>query len=415
MNLVRGLVEGFREIEAHKFRSLLTVSGVVLGVASLMAMFAVVEGMTEGMRFALNQFGGVERVRIDDAEVPRHQEAIREISPGRTYADVLALRSLPSVALVSPEKRVNRQVMITQGGRLYPLVGLRGVEEPYIQINDYYRVKSGRFISELDAERRHRVLVLGSRAEEALFAGTGVEPVGARVRVENISFTVIGVLERSGISSRDERVMMPLSTMMELYFAANVVNGVDQGPDRRLQELSVKVADFSRFNETLEQMRAVLLQTHRGIQDFGFRTAEDWFDAIEGQVKGARLSGGMVAVVCLLAGGVGITNIMLASIKERTREIGVRRAIGAQPWDIFSQITVEVFLLALMGGALGVVAGYGLVEVVKEISTPERQPLVRQVHVWISFAAGVMVGLAGGLVPAWKAATLEPIEALRYE
>jgi putative ABC transport system permease protein len=182
-----------------------------------------------------------------------------------------------------------------------------------------------------------------------------------------------------------------------------------------LSEISVKVADYGRFEQALEQMRTVLLQTHRGIQDFGFRTAEDWFEAIEGQVKGARLSGGMVAAVCLLAGGVGITNIMLASIKERTREIGVRRALGAQPWDIFSQITIEVLLLALIGGALGVVAGFGLIEIIKEISTPDRQPLLRTAHIWISFASGVAVGLLGGLIPAWKAATLEPIQALRYE
>jgi ABC-type antimicrobial peptide transport system permease subunit len=415
MNPVRGVVEGFREIASHQFRSLLTVSGVVLGVASLMAMFAVVEGMTEGMRFALNRFGGVERVRIEDAEVPRHQESIREISPGRTYADVEALRSLSLIEIVSPEKRINRVLSLFHENRQFAAFGVRGVEHSYLAMNEYYQMGRGRFISDLDVERRNRVLVIGSAVEEALFRGTGVDPVGARVRVDNIGFTVIGVFERSSFRMLNDRVFMPLSTCMELFFTANVVNGIDQGPDRKLNDISVKVADYGRFEQALEQMRAVLLQTHRGIQDFGFRTAEDWFEAIEGQVKGARLSGGMVAVVCLLAGGVGITNIMLASIKERTREIGVRRAIGAQPWDIFSQITIEVLLLALIGGALGVAAGYGLIEVIKEISTPDRQPLLRTAHVWISFASGVAVGLLGGLVPAWKAATLEPIQALRYE
>jgi putative ABC transport system permease protein len=415
MNPIRGIVEGFREIASHRFRSLLTVSGVVLGVASLMAMFAVVEGMTEGMRLALNRFGGVERVRIEDTEVPRHQESIREISPGRTYADVEALRRLSLIEIVSPEKRINRVLSIFHGNRQFDAFGVRGVEQSFLNVNEFFQIGRGRFISDLDVERRHRVLVIGSAVEEALFRGTGVNPVGARVRVDNIGFTVIGVFQRSPFRMVNDRVFMPLSTCMELFFAANVVNGIDQGPDRKLSEISVKVADYGRFEQALEQMRTVLLQTHRGIQDFGFRTAEDWFDAIENQVKGARLSGGMVAAVCLLAGGVGITNIMLASIKERTREIGVRRALGAQPWDIFSQITIEVLLLALIGGALGVVAGFGLIEIIKEISTPDRQPLLRTAHIWISFASGVAVGLLGGLIPAWKAATLEPIQALRYE
>lgn len=415
MNPVRGVVEGIREILSHKFRSLLTVSGVVLGVASLMAMLAVVEGMTEGMRFSLNRFGGVERVRIDDAEVPREQEHIREISPGRTYQDVEALRRLPLITSVSPEKRLKRVVALSHQNRRFDAYGIRGVERELLEAVRFFRIGRGRFITDLDAERRQRVLVIGTRVEEALFRGTGTDALGADVRVEGVVFKVVGVLEQTSFGMINDRIFMPLSTMMELFFAANVQGGVDQGPDRKLSEISVKVVDYAHFNEALEQMRAVLLLTHRGIQDFGFRTAEDWFDAIERQVKGARLSGGMVALVCLLAGAVGITNIMLASIKERTREIGVRRAIGAQPWDIFSQILIEVFLLALLGGGLGVVAGYGLIEWIKEISTPDRQPVLLPVHLLLSFAAGVAVGIFGGIVPAWKAASLEPIEALRYE
>jgi putative ABC transport system permease protein len=416
MNLLRGIIEGFREIFSHKFRSMLTTSGIVLGVASLMAMFAVVEGMTEGMRYALNRFGGVERVQIDAAEVPRHQESSKDISPGRTYQDVLALRAGGTLfAAVSPEKRLNRVVAVSHGNRRSFVMGIRGVEKEYMEMNDVHRLADGRFITDLDVDRRHRVLVLGPDNVKQLFAGTGVDPVGARVQIEGIGFTVVGAMTPSDMRWVNNRVFMPLSTMQELFFAANVQGGIDQGPNTQLDELHVKVADYDQFAAALEQMRSILLQTHRGIEDFGFRTREDWFEAIEGQVNGARLSGGMVALVCLLAGGVGITNIMLASIKERTREIGVRRAIGAQPWDIFSQITIEVFLLAIIGGVLGVVAGLGLIEVIKEISTAERQPLVRTDHIMVSFIAGVVVGLAAGFIPARKAATLEPIEALRYE
>lgn len=415
MNPVRAVVEGMREIGAHQFRSLLTVSGVVLGVASLMAMFAVVEGMTEGMRAALNRFGGVERVRIDQAEVPPEQEAIKEISPGRTYLDVEALRKIPLLEMVSPEMRINRTVVLTHANRVYSVNEVRGVEKEYLTITEIYRLAEGRFICDLDVERRHRVLVLGDIAREELFGGRREAVAGSQVKVDGVIFTVVGVMERTGIRPRDQQVMMPISSMAEIFLAARVVGGVNQGPDHRLHDIEVRVWDVRHLEAALEQMRTVLHETHRGIQDFGFRTMEDWFDGIERQVQGSRWSGGMVAAVCLLAGGVGITNIMLASIRERTREIGVRRAIGARPADIFVQIFVEVVLLSLLGGALGVLAGYGLVEVVAGILPPERAPIVLWNHAVLSFCAGVLVGMCGGLVPAWKAAGLEPIEALRYE
>ncbi len=414
MNAMLGIKEGLNEIRSHKFRSLLTVSGVVLGVASLMAMFAVVEGMTAGMRLNLNRFGGVERVSIDSVEIPPEQESIKDLSRGRTYEDVRALRlQVPLIEVVSPEKRVNRVIQVVHGNRRTQIFGLRGVEDEFLQVDTWNELEKGRFITDLDLEHLNLVVVLGAAQVKDLFPDG--DSLGKKVRLDSVDFTVIGVLKKSPLRFVNSRSFIPLSTMMELYYGVQMVGGVNQGPVVMLDEINVKVRDFGTFGSALEQIRMVLNATHRGVQDFGFRTREDWFEAIEAQVMGARLSGGLVAVVCLLAGAVGITNIMLASIKERTREIGVRRAIGAQPWDIFSQIAMEVFLLALLGGVLGVVAGWGLVEFLEKVADQENSPVIRLDHTLISLASGIAIGMGGGFLPALRAAQLEPIEALRYE
>jgi putative ABC transport system permease protein len=414
MNAMLGIIEGLNEIRSHKFRSLLTVSGVVLGVASLMAMFAVVEGMTAGMRLNLNRFGGVERVSIDSVEIPPEQESIKDLSRGRTYDDVRAIRlQAPLIEVVSPEKRVNRVIQVVYGNRRTQIFGLRGVEDEFLQVDTWNELEKGRFITDVDLEHLNRVVVLGAAQAKDLFPDG--DSLGKKVRFETVDFTVIGVLKKNPHQFLNSRCFIPLSTMMELYYGVQMVGGVNQGPAVMLDEINVKVRDFGTFGPALEQLRMVLDATHRGVQDFGLRTREDWFEAIEAQVMGARLSGGLVAVVCLLAGAVGITNIMLASIKERTREIGVRRAIGAQPWDIFSQIAMEVFLLALLGGVLGVVAGWGLVGFLEKVAEHENAPVIRLDHTLISLASGIAIGMGGGLLPALRAAQLEPIEALRYE
>lgn len=411
---LHGIIEGIREILSHKFRSLLTVSGVVLGVASLMAMFAMIEGMTEGMRRDFIRFGFAERVTIDRAEVPTEQLAMKDLSKGRTYDDVTALRKhAPLITVVSPSKQLNRVVSAVHGSRRTQIFGLTGVEDEFLLMDSWNELGRGRFITDLDLENRSRVVVLGSIHAGSLFPAG--DSIGKKIRLDGIDFTVVGVLKKTGNRWLDNRTCIPLSTMFVTFFNSNVQAGVDQGPDFSLDEIQVRVGNFEKFQQALEQIRAVLDATHRGVQDYGLRTREDWFATIESQVMGARLSGGMVAVVCLMAGAVGITNIMLASIKERTREIGVRRAIGARPWDIFSQIVIEVFLLAVLGGVLGVAVGWGLVEFLDYLAGDVATPIIRFDQVLISLASGMAVGLGGGFIPAFRASQLEPIEALRYE
>jgi putative ABC transport system permease protein len=415
MNPLLGIQEGFREIWSHKFRSFLTGIGIVLGVSSLMSMFALTNGQAIEFRETMETWGGAERVQIVDRPVPEEQESLKDLSPGRTYADVLALRRAPFIRLVSPEQRMSQGATIEFEGRQFRSRWIRGVEEPFLEIENH-RVALGRFFNDVDSRNRSRVMVLGARARETLFGDVPLEEVlNSKVRLNGVSFTVVGLLENYDNRFKDQVVVIPFQTMQELFFSSDVRNGVDLGPIRTINRLTVQVQSMEVFDEALEQMRNILLQTHKGVEDFGFNTRENWFESIEASVAGVRLSGFIVSGVTLIAAGVGITNIMMASIRERTREIGVRRALGAGQADLFLQICMEALVLALLGGLLGIGAGYGLIYLLEDMLKEYAVPVIDMKSILFSFVASVFIGFLAGIAPAAQAARMKPIEALRFE
>ncbi|MEO8425710.1 MAG: FtsX-like permease family protein, partial [Verrucomicrobiota bacterium] len=213
---------------------------------------------------------------------------------------------------------------------------------------------------------------------------------------------------------KNNTIYIPLNTMW-IKFRSAGGGGTNTFADPRLSVLNVKVADIDLLEPALQQARNVMMHTHKGIEDFSFQTQENWSEQITTSIRNARMSGGFISAISLLVGGIGIMNIMLASITERIREIGIRKAIGATYADIFIQILVESVVIAVIGGVAGLAASFGLVNLLTVISPTENTPIITLNAMVLAFLFSACVGVLAGIIPAFKAAKLDPIQALRYE
>ena len=394
---------------SHKFRSFLTVLGVVIGTATVIGVASLAKGLEAGVKEQVEQFGSnvafVSRFRGG----PRNSDFTEEERKRKpiTLEDAVALSQLPSALaaspiLVPPElpppvKFRNNEVRTPQ---------VRGVWSSYADTREV-SIARGRFFTDTEDHHSVEVAVIGHDIAEKLF--TGYEPVDKDIQVGNKVFRVIGVLEKakspfgSGNNPADSMIFIPYSVMHSIY----------PNQEDHFIALGARQGELDRLvDEATDLMRRRRQVPFDKPNSFEIRTPSGILESFNQVLAMVAMIVIPIVSVALLVGGIGVMNIMLVSVTERTKEIGVRRAIGARRVDIILQFLLEASMLTGAGGIIGVVVGFLISLLLNALLMPSQVPLL---FVFIGFSASVAIGLIAGLYPAFKASRLDPIEALRYE
>ena len=421
--MITDLLENLRValdgLAVNKMRSALTMLGVIIGVGAVIALMSIGEGAQASITEQISSIGtNLLFVAPGAASFgPVHDTAGSATT--LTYDDAQAIAdpgNVPDAAAVAPEFSQNTQVIFGDANVNASVLGTTG---EYLSAYDL-ELASGRFIEEKDVDKRANVAVLGDEAAQDLFGG--FDPVGQKIKVAllngnggRVSLTVIGVLEEkggSGLSNPDDAVFVPITTAQTKIFGGRNAQG-----ELMVTRVSVVAASEDQATAVGDQLDALLRRRHDidpdEEADFSVMNQADMLEMAT-EVTGIMTAFlGAVAGISLLVGGIGIMNIMLVSVTERTREIGIRKAVGARKVDILVQFLMEAVVLSLVGGLLGILLGAGLAKLVGMTGMIESLITFDSVALAVGFSAAI--GLFFGIYPANQAAKLNPIEALRYE
>jgi len=404
---------GLSSLLVHKLRSLLTMLGMIFGVGAVVAMLSITAGAQKEMMSYIDLLG-VNNIIIEAKEaVDRNElQARRAISPGMSFRDFRSIsENVQGLEALTPRKRFKPQKVLPKTAAESPI--LIGVLPNYMTINSL-RVVEGRFFNEEDNDRSAPVCVLGEAAKVNLL---GFDPaVGKFVKINDTWLQVVGVLapqatadsvEGLEVASGNNLVIAPLNTVMRRFEDSNSYLKDE------IDGMYIRVKNGTDSIETSNIINAILTATHKDAGDFAITVPA-------GLLEQRRRTGFIfnVVMICiagisLLVGGIGIMNIMLATVLERTREIGIRRAIGAKQKDIIRQFLTEAVLISIMGGLLGIIFGVTLSQIIA--SAAGWSTVVTTSSIAVAFGVSCGIGLVFGIYPAMQAARLDPIEAIRYE
>ena len=422
---------GFRNLMLHKLRSSLTMLGTVLGVASVIGMLAIGEGSKRHAVEQIRQLGAANVIiRSVKPEADRdggsgsgsaQQQVSRVLEYGLRYKDYeRLLAALPSIEQSVPIMLLRKNA---QHGRLRISNARVLGTTPQLQHVKNLNVERGRFLSPLDQQSTANVAVLAAGAARRLFGFE--DPLGKPLLLGADAYRVIGVLkpQNSGNSlpgavgqeNLNNDIYIPLSAAQRRFGELQMIvrSGSRQYERIQLSEITLTVADESLVSQTAAMARKLLLRSHPDADDFEIQVPLELLEQAEREKRIWNLVLGSIAGISLLVGGIGIMNIMLATVTERTREIGIRRAIGARRRDIVYQFVVETTVLSTVGGILGVALGVAIPIVVASLS--EIETALSLWSIVLAFAISVGIGIVFGVYPARRAAMLDPIDALRHE
>ena len=399
-----GFLMAWSSLIANKMRSLLTMLGIIIGVAAVIALVSIGYGVRQQITESISSLGS--NLLMVYPGAPR-TPGVRPVSGANKtikMGDYEVISKMDSVQAASPVA-ANSYLTVYMSKNWTTTVN--GANADFQYVNNW-TMKSGRFITDSQIERRERVAVIGATVAKNLFGNE--DPIGKDIRIHKNSFKVVGVLDEKGSGTmgndQDDVIVVPYTTMMER------VMGVDY---LRMIYIQAKEGeDLERVQADIEN----ILRVRHGIKnpdldDFNVNNMASIMKAVEENTATMTLFLGAVAAISLLVGGIGIMNIMLVSVTERTREIGVRKALGATYRTIITQFLIEAVVISLVGGAIGIVVGIGASQLIATVA--KLKTVVTTGPILLSFGFSMFIGLVFGLYPARKAAKLNPIDALHYE
>ena len=410
MDLLATLRIALRALRVNKLRSVLTMLGIIIGVGAVITMIAVGGGAQARVEEQIKSLGSNLMIIIPGSTTSGGVRMGGSSAQTLTEDDAWAItREVQEVQASAPSNRGSGQIIA--GNSNWSTV-IYGVTPEYMEVRDW-PIVSGRGFEPQEVSGAGKVALIGQSVAKQLFGDA--DPVDQQIRIRKVPFTIVGVLEKKGQSmmgtDQDDVILVPLAT------ARNRLFGNPQGKLRRVGVISVKVRDGQNMKEAEDRIRELMRQRHKlqpgAEDDFTIRNLTEILQAQEASSKVLTLLLAAVASVSLLVGGIGIMNIMLVSVTERTREIGLRMAVGARANDILKQFLVEAVTLSLIGGLLGIALGLGGSLAIGQFAGWRTSLSPESVVLAVGFAAAI--GIFFGFYPARKASRLLPIEALRYE
>src|SRR5512137_1751413 len=410
INLIQNIRSALRALLANKLRSALTMLGIVIGVGAVVALMSIGTGAQASITNRIEGIGA-NRIRV----VSRQGKQFRQSGAGGgvtaplTYEEALQLRGLPGVAAVGPQAQSRQPLKVGKNQETAQVVG---VVPDYTLIHPD-QLDHGRFISAADVTNKARVAVVGSQVVTDLFGG--LDPVGKQIKINNILFDVVGVMKSQGSGgfgfSRDTTTYVPITTAFARLSNARV------GTQKSVSTIEVSATDSDSITPAIAAITDKLSTLHKikpgAAADFTAQSQADIL-ATATQVTGVlTVFLGAIAGISLVVGGIGIMNIMLVSVTERTREIGLRKAVGARRSDILYQFLTETLVMSILGGIIGIAIGAAISALVN--ASGVMTTVVSAESIVLAFGFSAAIGVFFGLYPANRAAGLKRIEALRYE